>query len=178
MSETKDGIDVETLGISSSALVGLKLLRDEGVSSFLGDQLGSSMLGKLESDIRDDLNVLNEYIVFSAMDDSEEVLFKLGSVVEELWIRLNGLGLCVQPVSASLFLSRIPLSSGLLNEQDLNVFSELNHAFKEFENLEGEPYFLLRVFRGRDCARSLRRDMEDSIVMKNGVSHSTKSFCQ
>lgn len=143
---TKDGIDLGTVDVSASEIVGLKLVRDPKVVKLLAEWGGGKALENLAKKAIDSASAVG-LITMPSFTPENYVLG--GRAVERMWLTANNIGISVQPMLA------VPLHFARLihgNSEGMppfmkDEFEELRKRFVQlFPKIEGRgEVFLFRL---------------------------------
>lgn len=158
---TCNGVDLRTLDLNESDLVGFKLIKDAEAITHLRNWDKGKALIKMSTDSIENSSALA--LVYTNNHSAESVL-NGGRIVERLWVYLNKMGLAYQPVSPATFMfARLgiddPSSSPYL-------VKELRKLRREYLDLLELPesvndLFLARLFYAKEPAvKSLRKPLE------------------
>lgn len=156
----RDGIDFETLGLSSSDQIGFALTKDyEAIkhqSSFNGGEIFKNQA--IES-----VKHTDAYLLICANEWSEYQYFETGKLLEEIWLELTAANVAVQPWSGCTFL----FARGFMEQEpyykdsEINKIKHLNEQFNAVFHLKDDkmPMFLLRLHQADAPKKSLRKQL-------------------
>ncbi|MDO8968660.1 Rv1355c family protein [Algoriphagus sp.] len=163
--ETKDGIDIATLELSSTERAAMGLLKDPRTVRFFRKFLMGYGLTKIS---KETITSSSAMFLLSGKEFIPKTYLESGKVVQRIWLWANMNGMSFQPVTASLFIFRKVLDDPKhgFKEHEVNEIHELKRAFnllfnKELKMLE---IFMFRLnFAGEPSVRSYRRDVIDTL---------------
>jgi len=157
---TRNGVDIRTLDIDESDLVGFKLIKDADAIAHLRKWDRGQALIKMSTDSLENSSAL---ALLYCESHSAESVIKGGRLVERLWVYLNKKGLAYQPVSPATF-----MFARLRMEDDSSspyLIKELKKLRREYLDLLELPesvndLFLARLFYAEEpVVKSLRKPL-------------------
>lgn len=165
---TKDGIDIKTLGLSNSELAALKIIKEDGVIRALKDIGGGHALEMLAKKIVDSASAL---CMITLPKYELRSFFHGGRSMERLWLAATNLNLALHPVISPFYLfPRIVHGNGEgLDEKSID---ELMLLRAEFLNITGLEDNLAEVFIAKIAVaeeptlKSHRLPLEKVLFMK------------
>ncbi|MGZ3754320.1 MAG: Rv1355c family protein [Mucilaginibacter sp.] len=172
VNQTKDGLDVNSLGATNSELAGFKVAGDSKAIGFLRELHGGGAFTKM----------VNKAVGFSSalgivtMPKYSDLDFLLGGrAVERIWIEANLAGISFQPISQFVFMLARLINEPVKNPDDAYYNKELEKLGKKFSALfpqlsDKQPIFMFRLAKaGEPKVRSLRRPLEASFIYMPNV---------
>ncbi len=164
---TRDGLDVETLNLTKSEILALKIASSRMAVEWIDKIGGGEAFKKMTKKAVASSSALG---IISIPDFSNENYIKAGSAMQRIWIECNKQGISFQPISQLLFLfARLNHGKGYgLNEAYILKLKELSIRFKQVFPLNNgeEAIFIFRLGRAKEMAvKSLRRSL-DKILLK------------
>ena len=155
-----DGLDIETLELSATDRVGLRMASSTLAMRALRGVSGGKALEKLSANA---VRTASAVALLTMPDVDAERCIEGGRAAERLWLQATQLGLAVHPLSAPIFLAspaRRPGDTSLSaqeREEALSLFTSLTSVF----HLNGlEPVFMVRLSRTKGpTTRSVRRPL-------------------
>ena len=155
-----NGVDIRTLDLDESDLVGFKLIKDAQAIEHLRSWDKGQALIKMSTDSLENSSAL---ALLYCDDHSTESVLKGGRLVERLWVYLNKKGLAYQPVSPATFMfARLRMED---ESSSPYLIEELKKLRKEYLELLELPesvndLFLARLFFAEEPAvKSLRKPL-------------------
>ncbi|WP_026905028.1 Rv1355c family protein [Pedobacter glucosidilyticus] len=131
--QSKDGIDVKTLGLSNSQLAALSMIKDAAVVKTIKELKGGKAFDTLALKTIESASAI---CLISVPKYSLESFFKGGQAMERFWLAATKIGLAVHPLISPLYLfTRINHGNG--KGLDVSSINELTALRKEFEALTG-----------------------------------------
>lgn len=167
---TRDGIDIETIELSQSDLVGLKVASDWQVMKYLRDMGLGKAFKKL---IKKNMNGTPAICILSTKGYSNLEYFNVGRALERAWLKATELGIAFQPVSPiTFFFARLTESNGA--GLDPWVKDEMAQLQKQYEaqfkksSSNTKDLFIFRLFMtDKFPKKSIRRSLEDIVLDRN-----------
>lgn len=145
-SETKDGIDISTVDVTPSDIVGLKLVKDPNVVKLLSEWRGGKALEKLAAKAVDAASAVG-LITMPSFTPENFVLG--GRAVERMWLTANENKISVQPMLAlPLHFARLVYGNGIgMPDFMKEEFENLRKRYLDlFPRLDGKgEVFLFRL---------------------------------
>jgi molybdopterin/thiamine biosynthesis adenylyltransferase len=143
---SKDGIDIRTLGLSNSQLAALSVIKDEHVIRTLKDFNGGHALDMLAKRTMADASAL---CMITLPEYNLKNFFEGGRSMERLWLAATNLNLAVHPLISPFYLfPRITHSNGEgLDPQSIFELNELRDKFIGLTGLEANraEVFLTKI---------------------------------
>jgi len=162
VSETMDGMDVETLGISKAEIIALKVASSYNAVSLLKNFGGGSAFKKMTKKAISSSMALG---IISTDFYSDINFISCGMALERLWIEINNAKVSIQPVTQLVYLlARLNHGNGEgFDDNYKNTFKSLNDKFYKLlpELKNREPVFIFRIAQAdAPKALSLRKPIE------------------
>ncbi len=158
---TRNGVDLRTLDLNESDLVGFKLIKDAEAIAHLRNWDKGKALIKMSTDSLENSSALA--LVYTNNHSAASVL-KGGRIVERLWVYLNKMGLSYQPVSPATFMfARLRMADASSSPYLVQELSKLRKEYLDLLELpEGvNDLFLARLFYADEPAvKSLRKPLD------------------
>ncbi|SMD03367.1 Rv1355c family protein [Pedobacter africanus] len=165
ITETEDGIGINTLDLSNNDQIGLRLMKDERAVQFLKKIKGGSAFKKL---------ALKQFqsspaIGLITLPESNPLNYlKGGMAVEKMWLAATALGYQIHPVNVPLiffyknnFQELNDLSEENRN-QIFNLHQKFKHLFKITDNIA--EIFLFRIFKAESSPqRTIRKPLNKTL---------------
>ncbi len=158
---TRNGVDLRTLDLNESDLVGFKLIKDAEAIAHLRNWDKGKALIKMSTDSLENSSAL---ALIYTNDHSAASVLEGGRIVERLWVYLNKMGLAYQPVSPATFMfARLRIEDASSSPY---LIQELRKLRKEYLDLLELPesvndLFLARLFYAQEPAiKSLRKPLD------------------
>jgi len=126
--DTKDGIDVRTLGLSNSQLAALNVIKDANVVGTIKDLGGGGAFDTLAKRTIANASAL---CMITLPEYNLENFFEGGRAMERFWLAATNLGIAVHPLISPFYLfPRVTHSNG--EGLDTKSMAELKNLRKEF----------------------------------------------
>lgn len=165
---TRDGLDVATLELSATDLVGLKLLRSWRIMKATGIIGGGFGLKRL---MRNQIAAASAVGLLTTPGFAPEDFFNAGRILQRIWLFATTKNISAQPVTPITYLFyRLEQGDGEgLAAKQLKTLRSLRKQYRRLLDVpagHAEP-MIFRVFRGGPpTARSLRRRVEDILTLE------------
>jgi molybdopterin/thiamine biosynthesis adenylyltransferase len=166
--ERKTGMDVNTLELRPSELVGLRLIKDPGVVAFLRKIGGGKVFEGASEKIVNNASAMG----FLTMPGySENDYLAGGRVAQRVWLKATQQHIGFQPMNVPFaFFSRLKYDRAELPSEIIGDLEMLYERFKKVMNYsgtEGEIY-LFRIFAMDEPAiNPLRRTVDQVLIINN-----------
>ena len=155
----RDGLDIETLGVSANEAVALKVAKNAESVAMLRKIGGGAAFKKMVNKAVSNSSALG--IVY--MPGQSDLDFITGGrAVERIWIEANMLNLSFQPITQLVYLlARLGKELPDLDTQFVNDLQELKERFNRcMPGLTGrQPVFIFRLGEAGEPVKSLRRPL-------------------
>lgn len=165
--QKRDGIDIPSLELENKDISALSLLKDDKAVEFLrSEKLGFGLTKISEKTVK----TSSAICLLNAQSFTPDSYFNLGRNLQKVWIYLNENGICVQPISASLFLYQRLFREVKSSFSDYEQVMIKKYASSFFETLKLRedqiPGFVIRLNKvGEVSSRSLRRELIDTLTI-------------
>jgi len=159
---TKDGIDVHTLGLNTSQLAALEVIKDYEVIDFIKDVKGGNVL---QAATMRSVNLSSAIGLITLPGTNPEQYIAGGRSSERLWLAAEKAGLALHPVISPLyFFPRLDGEDQALSEEEM---ADIRLLRKQFVSLFGiqdglAEVFLFKVsYAEKPAIRALRKPVEE-----------------
>ena len=164
--QTRDGIELATIELTAADIAGFKMARRWQVVENLAKWGGGSAFEQLS---RQGVAAASAVGLLTMPDFSAANYFNAGRAVQRMWLCANQNDVCLQPMSAGVFLFARMLHGGSesMNSAMHEELLELRQVFgRNFHRVaEQQEIFLFRLFQaGPPPGRSLRRPVDEILV--------------
>lgn len=163
--KTKDGLALDTLGLSPAGQVAIQLLARADVAALLRRIGGGARCEQLAADAVASSSALG---LLSACGDTPADWVACGRGMQQLWLEAELLGIALHPMTTPVYLfETIPTPSGPgFTEDEVQTLRTLRDRFYTvFPPATGPAALLFRLGRITDCPeRSLRRPPESVLT--------------
>jgi hypothetical protein len=158
---TGDGLDIETLELTATERVGLRMAASPVAMRALRGVGGGRALEKISTNAVRSASAI-ALLTMSAI--TPEGCVEGGRASQRLWLKATELGFAVHPLSAPIFLAGPAArpSDASLTPGERAEMNGLAHRLRElFGSPDGSPVFMVRLSRApAPSARSVRRSLE------------------
>jgi len=159
----RDGIDIETLGLSPSDRAGLELCRDWSSLELLSAIGGGRNLEKMSAKQMNDAAAVGRITVAGSGADD---YFRGGRAVQRMWLTAAGMGIAVHPMTAlTYFFARLGRGGGEgFSQSEIAELEQLRSRFGAMFQImpSATDALLFRIgFADGAMKRSLRRPIHD-----------------
>lgn len=166
---TKDGISIQTLGLSPSELSALKVIKSEEVIKEINAINGGQAFAALASKT---IKCASALCFISMPKYDLNNFFEGGRAMERFWLRATNLGLAVHPLISPLYLfPRMLHSDGEgLTENNISELKFLRQKFHHIFNTKDEcaEVFLCKIgYAPEPNLKSLRLPIENVLIFSN-----------
>ncbi len=166
--ERKTGMDVNTLELRPSELVGLRLIKDPGVVAFLRKIGGGRVFEGASEKIVNSASAMG----FLTMPGyAEKDYLKGGRVAQRIWLKATEMNIGFQPMNVPFaFFSRLKYDRTDLPAEITGELEQLYDRFKKLMNYSGKEgeIYLFRIFAMEEAAiNPLRRTLEEVLIINN-----------
>ncbi len=169
---TADGIDIDTLELSLTDRVGLRVASDPSAMKLLRSWGTGRAIEKLTAK---GVRASAALAILTAADLSIHHAFEAGRALERFWLQATAEGLLAHPVGAPIFMGIHGRwdERGILTGQEHQEADAILKELIEIAGLDrGEPIFMLRLGRaGNPTRRSLRRPLDELFETKESLIH-------
>lgn len=157
---TRNGVDIRTLDLDESDLVGFKLIKDAKAIAHLRNWDRGQALIKMSTDSLENSSAL---VLLYTEGHSAKSVINGGRLVERLWVYLNKKGLAYQPVSPATFMfARLRMDDDSSSPYLIKELKKLRREYLELLELPESvnDLFLARIFYAEEPAvKSLRKPL-------------------
>jgi molybdopterin/thiamine biosynthesis adenylyltransferase len=163
---TRDGVDIRTVDLTNSELVGLKVAKDENVIDLVAKWNGGGAFKKLTLKSIESAGAVG---VISMPSKSVIDYINGGRALQRAWICANLNNIAFHPTSASLFLyARLFNNGGGISEKGEAEFKKLRPQFEKVFNFNKDrgEIFIFRLLKADEPEiKSLRKPLNQ--IFKN-----------
>jgi len=162
----RDGLDVATLGATTSEIAALSIAGDDKAIAFLRSLKGGKAFKKMVNKAVAASSALG---IITMPEYSETNFLNGGRALERMWIEANLMGISLQPIAQYVFLmARLKYGNGEgLDSYFEKEFETLGNKFLELmPDLENkQPIFIFRLCKASEPKiKSLRRPIESAFI--------------
>ncbi|MGN6566490.1 MAG: hypothetical protein ACTHJ0_00985, partial [Flavipsychrobacter sp.] len=159
---TKDGIDVHTLGLNTSQLAALEVIKDYEVIDFIKDVKGGSIL---QAATMRSVNLASAIGLITLPGINPEQYIAGGRASERVWLAAEKAGLALHPVISPLyFFPRLDGEDQSLSEEEMAEIRSLRKQFVALFGLQdglAEVFLFKLSYAERPAIRALRIPVEE-----------------
>jgi hypothetical protein len=163
---TKDGIDVATLGLNTSQLTALDIIKDFEVIDFVNQVKGGKVL---EAAAVKSISCASAIGLITMLDKTPESYIMGGRALERLWLAAEKHSLALHPVISPLyFFPREDQQDSGLSDVEMRELKALKKSFLELFNIEDflTGVFLFKVsYAAKPNIKSLRIPLENMLFI-------------
>lgn len=163
--ETEDGIGIDTLDLTNSDQIGLRLMKDPRTVSFLSQIKGGNVFKELAKRQFMSSGAAG-VITIKATSPADYV--KAGIAFEKVWLHASALGLQFHPVNVPLifFYKNKFQNKNNLSLTERQKITDLHHRFKKITNIPDDQteVFLFRLFNAEDSVKRTTRKSINKIL--------------
>jgi hypothetical protein len=168
VTETKDGIDLDTIDLTPSERAGLHVAKNWNVTKHLKKWRLGNEFGGITRKIIDHAAALGVI----TMPRQEEVdYFNGGRAMERLWLKATELGISLQPISMSTYLfTKIEQGDYSQMEDIKDDVMALYNQFKEVAQLQPDRkdvFFFRLAYAPEPEVKALRRDVDSVLSIED-----------
>jgi molybdopterin/thiamine biosynthesis adenylyltransferase/nitroreductase len=158
---TKDGIDIHTLGLNTSQLAALEVIKDYEVIDFIKDVKGGNVL---QAATMRSVNLASAIGLITLPGKSPEQYIAGGRSLERLWLAAEKAGLALHPVISPLyFFPRLDGEDQSLSAEEMAEISLLRKQFVALFGLQeglAEVFLFKLSYAEKPATRALRIPVE------------------
>jgi tRNA A37 threonylcarbamoyladenosine dehydratase len=159
---SRDGVDIKTIDLSNSEIVGLTIAKSKDVIKLVNDWEGGGAFKKLTVKSIKSSGAIG---LISMPSKSNFDYINGGRALQRAWISANLNNIAFQPLSASLFLyERLLNNGGEISEKGVQKLLEIRPKFEKILNIKEnkKEIFLFRLLKATDPEiRSLRKPLNE-----------------
>jgi len=164
--EKKDGVDIRTIDLSNSEIVGLKVAKNENVMELINQWNGGGAFKKLTKKSIDAAGAVG---IITMPGQTLTDYINGGRALQRAWIAANLNGIAFQPVSASVFVyTRVIQGKGIgISEKGNTKLLSLRPQFEKIFKINNENHdvFIFRLSKTSEPEiKSLRKPIEDVFI--------------
>ena len=168
---TRDGIDIQTLGLGNSLMAAMGVIRSEKVIQAVKDLGGGNALGMLAMRT---VSTASALCMISLPVYSLKNFFEGGRSMERFWLEATNLNLAIHPLISPLYLfSRILHGNGEgLDEQNIQDLCLLREQFNKITQSteEDSEVFLAKIaIASEPPIKAHRLMLKDILVIENDI---------
>ncbi|SKB71440.1 Rv1355c family protein [Daejeonella lutea] len=165
---TRDGIDIQALGLGNSLMAAMGVIKSEKVISAVNDLGGGNALGMLAMRT---VSTASALCLIKLPGYSLKNFFEGGRAIERFWLEATNLNLAIHPLISPLYLfSRILHGNGEgLNEKNIQELRFLREQFNKItqsSNDDSEVFLAKIAIAGEPALKSHRLLLEDILVVE------------
>ncbi|MEJ7692419.1 Rv1355c family protein [Daejeonella sp.] len=169
--QTRDGIDVRTLGLGHSLMAAMEVIRSEKVINAVKDLGGGNALGMLAMRT---LSTASALCLISIPGYNLKNFFEGGRSMERFWLEATNLNLAIHPLISPLYLfSRILHGNGEgLEEKDIQELRFLREQFNKLTqstNDDSEVFLAKIAIATEPPLKAYRLLLKDILVVENDI---------
>ena len=166
---TRDGIDIQTLGLGNSLMAAMSVIRSEKVINAVKDLGGGNALGMLA--IRT-VSTASALCMISIPGYNLKNFFEGGRSMERFWLEATNLNLAIHPLISPLYLfSRILHGNGEgLDEKNIEELHFLRDQFNKIthsENDDSEIFLAKIAIAPEPLLKAHRLELQDILVFED-----------
>lgn len=169
--QTRDGIDIQTLGLGHSLMAAMSVIRSEKVINAVKDLGGGNALGMLAMRT---VSTASALCLISLPGYSLKNFFEGGRALERFWLEATNLNLAIHPLISPLYLfSRILHGNGEgLDEKNIQELRFLREQFNKLTrstNDDSEVFLAKIAIAAEPPLKSHRLMLKDILVVENDI---------
>lgn len=167
--QTRDGIDIQTLGLGHSLMAAMGVIKSEKVINAVKDLGGGNALGMLAMRT---VSTASALCLISLPGYSLKNFFEGGRAMERFWLGATNLNLAIHPLISPLYLfSRILHGNGEgLDEKNIRELHFLREQFNKLTqstNDDSEVFLAKIAIAGEPPLKAHRLLLKDILVVEN-----------
>lgn len=168
---TRDGIDIQTLGLGHSLMAAMGVIRSEKVINAVKDLGGGNALGMLAMRT---VSTASALCLISIPGYNLKNFFEGGRAMERFWLEATNLNLAIHPLISPLYLfSRILHGNGEglddKNIQELHFLREQFNKITQSANDDSEVFLAKIAIAAEPRVKSHRLLLKDILVVENDI---------
>lgn len=168
---TRDGIDIQTLGLGNSLMAALGVIRSEKVINAVKNLGGGNALGMLAMRT---VSTASALCMISVPGYSLKNFFEGGRSMERFWLEATNLNLAIHPLISPLYLfSRILHGNGEgLDEKNIEELRFLRDQFNKITqagNDDSEIFLAKIAIATEPSLKAHRLDLKDILVFEDEI---------
>lgn len=162
--EQKDGVDLRTIDLTNTEIVGLKVAKNESVIELINKWNGGDAFKKLTIKAIDTASAVG---VFTINDTTPTAYFNSGRMVQRVWLAANLNGIAFHPLTASVFMyARLIKGKGVdISKKGCDKLWALRPTFEKIFKIDSDKKNELFIFRlsiaDQPKVKSLRKPLKD-----------------
>ncbi|MBK8581510.1 MAG: Rv1355c family protein [Flavobacteriales bacterium] len=159
-----DGLDLASMELSTSNIVGLKVASDRRAMDLIDQWKGGKGLEEISGKA---IRASSAVILICTSEEGANARLDGGRAVERLWMSANAAGFSVHPISAPIFMTHmLDLESNGLRLHEQEGLKDIRKEFTALWKLKEEhPLFMVRISNaGQPSMRALRRPVSELFV--------------
>jgi molybdopterin/thiamine biosynthesis adenylyltransferase len=165
---SRDGIDVNTLGLSNAQLAALGMIKDNKVINFLKGIEAGKAFDALANKTLEGASAL---CLITLPEFNLRNFFEGGRAMERFWLKATQLNIAVHPLISPLYLfSRILQGNGAeLDPKDIHELKQLREEFQTITNLDRNhsEVFLAKISIAKEPeTKALRLPIENTLFLR------------
>lgn len=169
--KTRDGIDINTLGLNNSLKAAMNVIRSEKVINAVRELGGGNALGLLALRTVSSASAL---CMISLPGYSLKNYFEGGRSMERFWLEATNLNLAIHPLISPLYLfSRILHGNGEgldeKNIQELRILRDQFNKITQGDNMNSEVFLAKIALAGEPALKAQRLPLKDILVFEDQV---------
>lgn len=166
--EKRDGIDLQTLEISNTERVAMKVFKNQPVRELISAWNGG---GTFKSSIKRSIDAAGAVGIITMNSDSKESRVLGGMALERVWLQANKAGISFQPVTSSVFLYNSLRTGNTenLSAQGGQKLKDLRPLFEKTFLIEINriEIFIFRLSKASEPGvRSVRKPLDELFYFK------------
>lgn len=167
--KTRDGIDINTLGLSNSLMAAMRVIKSEKVINAVKDLGGGNALGMLAMRT---VSTASALCMISLPGYALKNFFEGGRAMERFWLEATNLGLAIHPLISPLYLfSRILHGNGEgleeKNIQELQVLRRQFNTITKAGDMDSEVFLAKIAVAGEPSLKAMRLPLKDILVFED-----------
>lgn len=167
--KTRDGIDIETLGLGHSLMAAMGVIRSEKVINAVKDLGGGNALGMLAMRT---VSTASALCMISLPGYSLQNFFEGGRSMERFWLEATNLNLAIHPLISPLYLfSRILHGNGegldQKNIQELTFLREQFNSITQSTNNDAEVFLAKIAIAPEPSLKAHRLPLNEILIFDN-----------
>ncbi len=169
--QSRDGIDIQTLGLGHSLMAAMGVIRSEKVINAVKDLGGGNALGMLAMRT---VSTASALCLISLPGYSLKNFFEGGRAMERFWLEATNLNLAIHPLISPLYLfSRILHGNGEgleeKNIQELRYLREQFNKLTQSTNNDSEVFLAKIAIAAEPPLKAHRLLLKDILVVENDI---------
>jgi molybdopterin/thiamine biosynthesis adenylyltransferase len=161
--EKRDGVDLRTLDITASELIGLQIAKDQKIIKLINEWDGGGAFKKLT---RKSIDAAGAVGIITIQKKTKEAYVNAGISLQRIWLESNMNGIAFQPMSASVFVYARLMDGGGVNisRGGCEKLSNLRPLFEKTFSIpkHATEIFIFRLSKASEPAvKSLRKPLKE-----------------